>query len=190
MTVPAGPLPAPVPEPVELPAGRTAVLALDLGRGCDAGSDPGHPILPAVRTLLDAARSSSVPVLHTLSRGLLGTERGAVSEVLGATDREEVLFPDAFDKFHGGGLQQRLVAAGARELVLTGSWISLCVLYTATTALREHRYDVVIPLDAVASPTPYEFEYSVHQLTRVGTLAPGLTGRLRWTRTDLLRFAP
>jgi nicotinamidase-related amidase len=64
-----------------------------------------------------------------------------------------------------GELRDILEASGCRTLIIVGSATNFAVLYTATTAARVYRYDVVIPLDGVNAKRQYEHEYAIHQMT-------------------------
>ena len=65
----------------------------------------------------------------------------------------------------GGELRDKLNQLECRSLVIVGSATNFAVLYTATTAARIYRYNVVIPLDGVNAKRRYEHEYAIHQLT-------------------------
>lgn len=175
-------------ETVDVDPRTTAVLVLDLTVASEHPDDPAASILGDVRRLLDRSRAADIPVLYTVSRGLRGTERGVVAPSLGPVDSEPVLYPDGFDKFVDGSLLEQLSARGVRTLIIAGSWANISVMYTATTAVRQHRFDVVIPRDAIAAPTEYELDYAQYQLRRISSLAPGLTGALTIVPSDRIRI--
>ena len=64
-----------------------------------------------------------------------------------------------------GELKAELDKSHCRSLVIVGSATNFAVLYTATTAARIYKYDVVIPLDGVNAKRNYEHEYAIHQMT-------------------------
>lgn len=133
---------------------------------------------------LDRARQSSVPILFTISAAAKGTP-GEVAEPLRRRQTEPVLYPDAFDKFMGGKLQDQLIQFGCRSLAIVGSATNFAVLYTATTAARIYRYEVVIPLDGVNAKRQYEHEYAIHQLT----ILPASTHKqFRFTTLGMMEF--
>ena len=74
---------------------------------------------------------------------------------------------------------------GAKTLIITGSSSNVTVLYTATTAARMHRYNVVIPMDGINANTPYEQEYSIHQFTVLPSQANKL---FQFTKLSLITF--
>jgi nicotinamidase-related amidase len=66
-----------------------------------------------------------------------------------------------------------------------GSATNFAVLYTATTAARIYRYNVVIPLDGVNAKRRYEHEYAIHQLT---ILPASAHKQFRFTNLKLIEF--
>jgi nicotinamidase-related amidase len=80
-------------------------------------------------------------------------------------DTEPVLYPDSFDKFFGGELQNFLSERSVKNLVVVGSLTNVAVLYTSSSAGRVYGYEVVIPLDGVNALSKYEHEYAIHQFT-------------------------
>ena len=61
----------------------------------------------------------------------------------------------------------------------------MTVLYTATTAARMRRYNVVIPMDGINANTPYEQEYSIHQFTVLPSQASKL---FQFTKLSMITF--
>lgn len=80
-------------------------------------------------------------------------------------ESEPVIYPDGFDKFLGGEIQAMLKERGAKTVIVTGASTNSAVLYTATTAARMFRYNIVIPMDGSNANSRYEQEYSFHQFT-------------------------
>ena len=76
---------------------------------------------------------------------------------------EPVFFPSGFDKFSNGQLQSLLSLYEIDTLILTGCKANMAVLYTATRAVTEYRYNIVIPVDGIAATTEYEKEYTLYQ---------------------------
>ncbi|MDP2734706.1 MAG: hypothetical protein Q8P12_00705, partial [bacterium] len=50
-------------------------------------------------------------------------------------------------------------------VIITGASTNNCVLFTATSAAKMYRYNVVIPLDGVIAKGSYESEYPIYQLS-------------------------
>ena len=78
-----------------------------------------------------------------------------------------------------------LIQFACRSLVIVGSATNFAVLYTATTAARIYRYEVVIPLDGVNAKRQYEHEYAVHQLT---ILPASAHKQFRFTTLGMIEF--
>lgn len=155
----------PEPQQLKLDSKTTAVLVLDLSARCQDPKEVCFQLMGPLAEFLDRTRQSSVPILYTISAAGKGTPLGEVAEPLKRRATEPVLYPDAFDKFMGGERRDKLSQLDCRCLVIVGSATNFAVLYTATTAARIYRYDVVIPLDGVNAKRRYEHEYAIHQLT-------------------------
>jgi nicotinamidase-related amidase len=124
-------------------------------------------LIPGVGSFLDRAREAGVPIAFTNSLNVRSTPDGEIAPGLRRRDDEPVLFPDHYDKFHGGELDAFLRANQCRTLVLCGSSTNVCILYTATTAMRQHGLEVVIPLDGVNAKSSYRHGYALHQLANL-----------------------
>lgn len=155
----------PEPKPITLDGKTTAVLVLDLSSRCHNPKQVCSKLTPVLPEFLDKARAAGVPIIYSVSASAKGTPLGEVASPLKRKESETVIYPDGFDKFLGGELQTLLKEKGAKTLVITGSSTNSAVLYTATTAARIHRYNVVIPMDGVNASGKYEQEYSMHQFT-------------------------
>ena len=70
-------------------------------------------------------------------------------------------------------------------MIITGSATNNAVLYTATTAARMHRYNIVIPMDGVNASTRYEQEYAIHQFTVLPSQANKL---FQFTNPSMISF--
>lgn len=155
----------PEPKPVTLDSKTSAVLDVDLSARCHDPKQVCSKITASVGEFLERARAAGVPIIHTVSAAAKGTPLGEVASPLKRKESEPVIYPDAFDKFAGGELLAFLKEKGAKTLILIGSSSNVSVLYTATTAARLHRYNLVIPMDGVNANTRYEQEYTLHQFT-------------------------
>ena len=155
------------PEPQSLTLGgkTTSIAVLDLSRRCENPQEVCSNLMIHLAEFLDRARQASVPILYTISAAGKGTPLGEVAAPLKRRESEPVLYPDAFDKFMGGALKAELDKRHCCSLIIVGSATNVAVLYTATTAARIFRYDVVIPLDGVNAKRTYEHEYAIHQMT-------------------------
>ena len=84
-----------------------------------------------------------------------------------------------------GELKAELDKRNCRSLIIFGSATNFAVLYTATTAARIFRYDVIIPLDGVNAKRNYEHEYAIHQMTILPALAHK---QFRFTQLGMIEF--
>ena len=174
----------PITAPVALDPATTAVLVLDMSTRCNDPQQVCRDIAPAIAGLLDKARQRGVLIAYTVSAAARGTPMGDVWQGFNPRADEPVLYPDGFDKFVGGELQDSLTSRGIRTLVITGSATNVAVLYTATAAARQYGYDVVIPIDGVNTDNAYQQEYALYQL---GVL-PGMASRFTFTTLDGVTF--
>lgn len=177
----------PEPVPVTLDPASTALLVIDLNARCEAPGQICGELIPVLRDFIPRARSAGVLVVYTVSVQYLGTDLERMARGIEPAPDEPVIFPDAFNKFADGTLQAILAERGIRTLIATGSSANVPVHYTAVSALRDYRYDVVIPMDGMNAFTPYEEEYSLHQLS---VLPGGVQSQLTFTTLDRIDFAP
>ena len=163
-----------IPEPrdISLDPGTMAVAVLDLTTRCLEPLAPCGALLSGVGNFLGRARAAGAPIVFTVSLRDRGTPRGIVAPSLGRLESESVVSPDSFDKFFGEELQN--VLRGAESLVIVGAATNVAVMYTATTAARVYKYNVVIPVDGVAAASRYENDYALHQLHALpgGSVSP------------------
>lgn len=80
-----------------------------------------------------------------------------------------------------------LHVAGIKTLVITGASANGAIIYTATSAVRNYRYDIVIPLDGTVAAGDYEYEYAyaMHQ----SFVVPGMRDRSRFSTFVMIGFA-
>ena len=177
--------PAPVLVPVTLDPKTTALLVLDFNGHeaatsgpCNAATKPRClATLPAMRRLLDRARSRGLFVVHsTSSAGTPADIRPEVAPVPG-----EPVVKAGPDKFIGTELGALLAQHGVRTLVVTGTAAEGAVLDTATDAAL-HGFDIVVPVDGMSSTEPYAEQYVAWHLAH----APGVAQKTRLTRIDAI----
>ena len=163
-----------IPRPcdISLDPRTTTVAVLDLTTRCLDPDAPCGALLSRVGEFLGRARVAGAPIAFTVSLRDRGTPRGIVAPSLGRLESESVVSPDSFDKFFGEELQN--VLRGAESLVIVGAATNVAVMYTATTAARVYKYNVVIPVDGVAAASRYENDYALHQLHALpgGSVSP------------------
>ena len=175
----------PEPKPLTLDSKTTAVLVLDLNARCDDPKQVCSKITAPLGDFLDKARAAAVPIIYSVSATAKGKPIGELAAPLRRKESETVIYPDAFDKFYGGELQAFLKDKGAKTLIITGSATNNAVLYTATTAARMHRYNVIIPVDGVNASSRYEQEYAIHQFTVLPSEANKL---FQFTHLSMISF--
>lgn len=175
----------PQPKPVSLERKITAILVLDLNARCHDPKQVCSKLMPGVAEFLEKARASSVPIIHTVSASAKGTPLGEVASPLKRRDGEPVIYPDAFDKFMGGELQEFLKQKGVKSVVIVGASTNVAVLFTAATAARGHRYNVIIPMDGMIAQSNYEQEYTLHQFT---VLPGGASKLFQFTNLSMISF--
>jgi nicotinamidase-related amidase len=175
----------PEPKPLTLDSKSTAVLVLDLNARCDDAKQVCSKITAPLGNFLDEARAAAVPIIYTVSASAKGKPIGEIALALRRKPNETVIYPDGFDKFFGGELQAFLKDKGAKTLIITGSSTNAAVLYTATTAARMYRYNIVIPMDGVNAATRYEHEYAIHQFTVLPSQANKL---FQFTNLSMISF--
>ncbi len=176
----------PNPGPVVADPATTAILVLDVNNA--KVNDPANPasrMAPRLKGLLDRARAAKVLIVHTISLNGVGTAAGSLWDGFQAGPDEPILAPDAFDKFHGGQLQEVLARQAVKTLIVTGSSTNGAVLYTATSAARVFNHNVIIPTDAVVAHTQYQQDYSLYQFT---VLPGNVSKKFSFTTIDQLTF--
>ena len=173
------PPPPPSLSKVTLDPNTTALLVLDLAK--QTCNDEQRPrciaMLPRVHALLETARAKHWMVIYTL--GAASTPADILPQV--AMQGGEPLVKAAPDKFVRTDLENILHAHGIKTIVATGAASEGAVLHTAATAAFLG-FDVVVPVDAMSSGTPYAEQYTAWDLVN----APRLSDHIKLTATNLL----
>lgn len=171
--------------PVTIDVWKSALLVLDISQLCADSKMPCHKLGSGMKKFLDRARDVSLPIIHTISLYLKGTPEGEVYSVLERKPSEPVIYPDAFNKFEGGELQNFLNLFDVDTLIITGYRSNISVLNTATKAMRELNYKVVIPIDGLAALTDYELDLTLIQLS----VLPSRVGYpITFTKLNMISF--
>jgi nicotinamidase-related amidase len=155
----------PKPKAVSLAVDETAIAVLDLSARCQDPKEVCWKLMKPLGKFLERARARGVPIIYTISAHTRGTPMQEVALPLRRRDTEPVIYPDSFDKFFGGELQNFLSERRVKNLMVVGSLTNVAVLYTSSSAARVYGYDVVMPLDGVNAHSRYEHEYAIHQFT-------------------------
>ena len=177
----------PKPSPVSLAVDETAIVVLDLSARCQDPKEVCSKLMKPLGNFLERARARRVPIIYTISAHTRGTPMQEVASPLSRRDSEPVLYPDSFDKFFGGELQNFLSERGVKNLVVVGSLTNVAVLYTSSSAARVYGYDVIMPLDGVNAHSKYEHEYALHQFT---ILPRDTNKKFKFTTLAKIRFQP
>lgn len=166
-TAPAGATGSPTPLPtapslpalnaVTMPAGKTAVLVLDLIDPTCGTRPRCVASLPKVADLLKRARDAKATVVYSLTTAEGVTVRPEVAPVSG-----ETIVRAPADKFLGTNLDQFLKSVGATHLVIVGTAAHGAVLYTSFGA-NARGYTVVVPQDGISVGADEEFGLAVAQ---------------------------
>ena len=175
----------PEPKPITVDVRKTALLVLDGSQRWSDPKQPCHTLVPGMVTFLERARKAGIPVIYSISAQSKGKPQGEVCSALGRRPSEPVIYPDGFDKFTSGELQNYLKLYDVDTLIITGYRSNISVLNTATKATRELKYKVIIPIDGMAAKTEYEQEYTLFHFT----VLPSQAARLfRFTTLAMIDF--
>ncbi|HVR88950.1 MAG TPA: isochorismatase family cysteine hydrolase [Candidatus Limnocylindria bacterium] len=174
----------PVPMVVALDPETTAVLCLDISDTSTKSAPACLASVPAVRRLLDAARSSGARVIFTLGR----PAEQKISPDLAPRDDEGVVRSSA-DKFFNTDLEQRL--AGISSVVVVGTAANGAVLYTGFGACARG-FSVIVAEDGISSRDPLATWFARWQLLNqpgFANVANAVGPKLATlSRTDLISF--
>jgi nicotinamidase-related amidase len=177
----------PKPSPVSLAVDKTAIVVLDLSARCQDPKEVCSKLMKPLENFLERARARRVPIIYTISAHTRGTPMQEVALPLRRREGEPVLYPDSFDKFFGGELQNFLSERQVKNLVVVGSLTNVAVLYTSSSAARVYGYDVIMPLDGVNAHSKYEHQYALHQFT---ILPRDTNKKFKFTTLAKIRFQP
>jgi nicotinamidase-related amidase len=168
------------PRTLSLEAKSTAVIVLDLtNRSSEMFPEQAwSQLLVNLGVFLETVRPTGITVVYTGSAKTKGTSLGDTAPPLRRRPSEAVIYPDSYDKFFGGELKRLLDERGVKNIIFIGAATNVAVLYTATSAARVYRYNVVIPTDGVLAAGDYEQEYALHQLS---SLPGGVAEQIQFT---------
>lgn len=173
------------PELIALEAEKTAVFILEMSELCANPEYLGAPLVPGITRLLEKARVAGAVIIFTVPPIFLDKPYGKVYSGFNRKPSEAIFSPPYFDKFCTTQLQSLLSLYGIKTLILTGIKANMAVQYTATHAVTEFNYDVVIPIDGIAATTDYEKEYTLYQFRRY---PGGYTKHFTFTEIEMIRF--
>jgi nicotinamidase-related amidase len=169
--------PPPAVNHVALDPKSTALLVLDLAtQTCNAEHRPRCiAMLPHLRPLLAKARAKGWFVVYTLGAASKPADILPAVAMLGS----EPVLTSGPDKFVATDLENLLKEHGIRTVVAIGSAAHGAVLHTAEGAAYRG-FDVVVPVDGMASETSYSEQYTAWDLVN----GPRLGDRVKLTALD------
>lgn len=173
------------PKPVTINTEKSALLVLELSQLLEDPEYFAAPLVPGISKLLERARAAGILIVFTIPHVWKGKPHGQVYSGFKRSPREPVFFPPGFDKFAGGQLQSLLSLYDINTLIMTGCKANMSLLYTATKAVTELNYDIVIPVDGIAATTDYEKEYTLYQFR---AYPGGFPQRFTFTKLDMISF--
>jgi len=175
------------PKPVTVNPLKSALLVLELSEYL---ADPEYfaaPLVPGVSKLLARARAAGILIIFTIPHPFKGKPYGQVYSGFKKRPHEPLFFAPSFDKFSGTALQSLLELYDINTLIMTGCKANMAILYTATKAVTEYNYDIVIPVDGIAATTEYEKEYTLYQFR---AYPDGSPRRFIYTTLEAISFTP
>ncbi|MCL4454046.1 MAG: cysteine hydrolase [Deinococcus sp.] len=168
---------------VVLKSSETALIIVDMQNDFahERGSlfVPDAPkTIPAIRKLLDAARSAGVRAVFTQDwhpgddpefkiwpvHVVHGTWGAEIVDELKPRENETVLRKARYDGFYGTQLGHLLHLWGIKNVVVVGTVANICVLHTAGSAALRW-YNVVLPEDGTSALTPFDLEAALRQIS-------------------------
>lgn len=170
-------------EAVELPAGRTAILVVDMQN--DFVHENGALRVPTaaataepIRSLLERARKAGALVIYTQdwhtsddpefriwpAHCVAGTWGAQIISELSPRPGEITVRKTTYDPFFRTELEGILAEKGVENLVVVGTVANICVLHAAgSAALRGLR--VVVPKDCISALNDFDLLLTFRQLT-------------------------
>ncbi|MFO1184401.1 MAG: cysteine hydrolase [Bauldia sp.] len=158
--------PAPTIGPVELTARTTALLVLDFTRqACSERVPRCLSVVPNVEKLLRTARASGALIVYSHQPNATAND---IDQRLAALPGDPIVAGGP-DKFIGTNLARLLKDHGIETVIVTGVRANGAVLFTGGEAAL-NGYNVVVPVDGMASLTAYEEQFTAFNLVN----APGM----------------
>ena len=162
---------------------RTALIIVDMQNDFvkEGGSlvvPDAEATIPAIRGLLDLARSSGMKVVFTQDTHMEGdpewdiwpehvqkdTWGWRIVDELEPREDEMVIQKFRYDAFYGTHLDHFLRLWGVDTVIICGTVANICVHYTAASAALRW-YDVIIPRNATSALHPFDLEAPFRQIS-------------------------
>jgi nicotinamidase-related amidase len=164
-------------------AKQKAVIVVDMQK--DNVGEFCRAIIPNIKLLIKEARNRGVPIIFACDsryaedfvftrtghppRTIRGTEGVKVIEELDPRPTDITVEKRMLSGFFGSDLDFTLRQKGTKTLIVTGVATWACVLKTAFDAV-ELGYEVLIPADCCASPSPEAHETALKLFKQMGIL--------------------
>ena len=177
------PPPPPELKPVKLDGATTAFLILDMvPPQCDHNPRCAATV-PKIKQLHDAARKAGAMFWYAVpGRDAKPEEVYEGFRPAGPAEWEPIQGPD---KFRGNSkLEDKLKARGIKTAIICGHSFQGVGIGTGS-ALALRGFQVVIPIDCMASEEMYQEQYAAYHL---GKAANGVAMRVTLTRTSMIKF--
>lgn len=171
--------PAPTLKDVTVDPKTTALLMLDFVPPTCGTRPRCLASLPALKKLLDEARSKGMLVVHSL------TPTTKAEEILKdvAPRAGEPVVASSVDKFRNTELEKILKERGIQTVIITGTAAHGAVLNTVTGAVQRG-IKVVLPVDGMSASDTYTEQYVTWHMTNAPAVGPNTT----LTKIALLKF--
>lgn len=162
---------------------KPALLVIDMLEEFVHGrlkSPSAEEIVPAIKSLVEKARSKGIPVIYLADRhypfdreiniwgphAMLDSKESEIVSELRPSDKDIVLSKRSYSGFRDTGLASILRDLNVDTLILTGIHTHICVLHTAIDAFYE-RFKVIVVEDAVAAFSKGDHEYALKYMQQV-----------------------
>ena len=177
------PPPPPELKPVKLDGATTAFLILDMvPPQCDHNPRCAATV-PKIKQLHDAARKAGAMFWYAVpGRDAKPEEVYSGFRPAGEAEWEPIQGPDKFR--NGSHLEEKLKARGIKTAIICGHSFQGVGIGTGS-ALALRGFQVVIPIDCMASEEMYQEQYAAYHL---GKAANGVAPRVTLTRTTMIKF--
>jgi nicotinamidase-related amidase len=171
--------PPPELKPVNVNPKTTALLMLDfMYQNC--GERPRCVAsIPAVKKLLDEARTANVMVVYAI---ITGTTTADVIKAVAPTADEPWIRSGA-DKFINTDLEKMLKDKGIQTVIVTGTASNAAVLFTAAGA-AQRGMNAIVPVDGMSGIDAYADLTTAYMLAT----APVISVKSTLTKIDMIKF--
>ena len=162
--------PAPALKNVTVDSKTTALLMLDFVPPTCGARPRCVASLPALKKLLDEARSRGMLVVHSVTATTKAEE--ILKDV--APRAGEPVVTSSIDKFRNTDLEKILKDKGIQTVIVTGTAAHGAVLNTVAAAVQRG-FKVLLPVDGMSASDTYTEQYVAWHMTNAPAVAPNTT---------------